>query len=60
MKYKRYTLSELVTIKYGKNQKISYHIMTGELMEYKTKKLYSELSVLIGQKGIIGKIKYIG
>ena len=66
MKYKRYTLSELVTIKYGKNQKKVLSADgtipiygTGGLMGYATEALYSQPSVLLGRKGTIGKFKYI-
>ena len=66
MKYKRYALSDLVTIKYGKNQKKVLSdegtipiYGTGGLMGYATEALYSEPSVLIGRKGTIGKVKYI-
>lgn len=66
MKFKRYTLSELVTIKYGKNQKKvlseSGNIPiygTGGLMGYATTALYDKPSVLIGRKGTIGKVKYV-
>ena len=66
MKYKRYLLSELVTIKYGKNQKKVLSADgtipiygTGGLMGYATEALYSQPSVLIGRKGTIGKVKYV-
>ena len=66
MKYKRYTLSELATIKYGKNQKkvISFNgkipiYGTGGFMGYATEFLYDKPSVLIGRKGTIGKVKYV-
>ena len=66
MKYRRYTLSELVTIKYGKNQKKVLSADgtipiygTGGLMGYATEALYSQPSVLIGRKGTIGKVKYV-
>lgn len=66
MKYKRYTLSELVTIKYGKSQKkvLSENgaipiYGTGGLMGYATEALYSKPSVLIGRKGTIGRVKYV-
>ena len=66
MKFKRYTLSELATIKYGKNQKkvatedknIPIY-GTGGLMGYATTYLYDKPSVLIGRKGSIGKVKYV-
>lgn len=66
MKYKRYTLSQLATIKYGKNQKkvLSENgtipiFGTGGLMGYAIDYLYDKPSVLIGRKGTIGKVKYI-
>jgi len=66
MRYKKYTLAELATIKYGKNQKkvLSENgtipiYGTGGLMGYATEALYSEPSVLIGRKGTIGKVKYV-
>jgi type I restriction enzyme S subunit len=66
MNFKKYTLAELATIKYGKNQKkvLSENgaipiYGTGGLMGYATEPLYSEPSVLIGRKGSIGKVKYV-
>ena len=66
MKYKHYFLSDLVTIKYGKNQKkvVSEHgnvpiYGTGGLMGYASEFLYDKPSVLIGRKGTISKVKYI-
>ena len=66
MKFNTYQLSELVTIKYGKNQKsvLSKHgtipiYGTGGLMAYATMPLYAKPSVLIGRKGTIGKVKYV-
>ena len=66
MKCKRYTLSELAIIKYGKNQKkvLSEHgnipiYGTGGLMGHATKALYEKPSVLIGRKGTIGKVRYV-
>lgn len=66
MKFKRYTLSELVTIKYGKNQKKVFSETgkfpiygTGGLMGYATEALYNKPSVLIGRKGTINKVKYV-
>ena len=66
MKYNRYVLSELATIKYGKNQKNvlsengSIPIYgTGGLMGYATTALYDKPSVLIGRKGTIGKVKFV-
>ena len=66
MKFNRYVLSDLATIKYGKNQKkvlsesgnIPIH-GTGGLMGYATTALYDKPSVLIGRKGTIGKVKYV-
>ena len=59
-------LSELATIKYGKNQKKvlsdngSIPIYgTGGLMGYATEALYDKPSVLIGRKGTIDKIRYV-
>ena len=66
MTYNRYTLGELVQIKYGKNQKNvlseagTYPIYgTGGLMGYATEPLYTKPSVLIGRKGTIDKVKYV-
>ena len=66
MNCKLYTLEELATIKYGKNQskvicnKSSYPILgTGGIMGYATQPLYDKPSVLIGRKGSISKVKYI-
>jgi type I restriction enzyme S subunit len=66
MKFERYTLNELVTIKYGKNQKkvLSEEgtipiYGTGGLMGYATEALYSKPSVLIGRKGTIGRVKFV-
>ncbi len=66
MKYKVFTLGELVTIKYGKNQKKvqsddgSIPIYgTGGLMGYATQALYDKPSVLIGRKGTINKVRYV-
>ena len=66
MKFNRYKLSELVTIKYGKNQKKvlsndgKFPIYgTGGLMGYATQYLHDKPSVLIGRKGSIGKVKYV-
>lgn len=66
MTFKKYTLAELATIKYGKNQKkvLSENgtipiYGTGGLMGYAIEALYSEPSVLIGRKGTIGKVKYV-
>lgn len=66
MKFKTYTLQDLVTIKYGKNQKNVLSETgtvpiygTGGLMAYATEPLYDKPSVLIGRKGTIGKVKYV-
>lgn len=66
MNFNKYQLSQLVTIKYGKNQKnvVSKDgaipiYGTGGLMAYATRPLYSKPSVLIGRKGTIGKVKYV-
>ena len=66
MKYKTYTLNELATIKYGKNQKKvqsddgGFPIYgTGGLMGYAKQFLYDKPSVLIGRKGTIDKVRYI-
>lgn len=66
MKYNEYSLADLVTIKYGKNQKkvLSDNgeipiYGTGGLMGYATESLYDKPSVLIGRKGTIGKVKYV-
>lgn len=64
--WKEYTLKELATIKYGKNQKSVESTNgtipifgTGGLMGYATKPLYEKPSVLIGRKGTINKVKYV-
>ena len=66
MKFKEYSLANLATIKYGKNQKkvlsddgIVPIYGTGGLMGYATEFLYDKPSVLIGRKGTIGKVKYV-
>ena len=66
MKFKQYSLAELATIKYGKNQKKvlsangTFPIYgTGGLMGYATEPLYDKPSVLIGRKGTIDKVKYV-
>ena len=66
MKFNKFALSELATIKYGKNQKKvlseSGNVPiygTGGLMGYATTSLYDKPSVLIGRKGTIGKVKYV-
>lgn len=65
MRFDTYTLAELATIKYGKNQKKVQSPTgtipiygTGGLMGYASKTLYDKPSVLIGRKGTIGKVKY--
>lgn len=65
MRFDTYTLAELATIKYGKNQKKVQSPTgtipiygTGGLMGYASKALYDKPSVLIGRKGTIGKVKY--
>ena len=66
MKFNKYTLQDLVSIKYGKNQKKVECIDgtvpiygTGGLMGYASEPLYTKPSVLIGRKGSIGKVKYV-
>ena len=66
MKYKEYSLADLATIKYGKNQKKVLSDSgtipiygTGGLMGYATEALYDKPSVLIGRKGTISKVKYV-
>ncbi len=66
MRFETYSLGELVSIKYGKNQKKvlsengAFPIYgTGGLMGYATKALYDKPSVLIGRKGTIEKIRYV-
>lgn len=66
MTSKTYALKELVTIKYGKNQKKVLSESgaipiygTGGLMGYATDYLYDKPSVLIGRKGTIGRVKYV-
>lgn len=61
-----YTLGDLVSIKYGKNQKkvqcekSNIPIYgTGGLMGYATEALYDKPSVLIGRKGTIDKIRFV-
>ena len=61
-----YKLSELVTIKYGKNQSEvvdidgKYPILgTGGIIGYSNQYLYNKPSVLIGRKGSIKSVKYI-
>ena len=66
MCFKYYSLNELVTIKYGKNQRKvenpdgTFPIYgTGGLMGYADEFLYDKPSVLIGRKGSIEKVRYI-
>jgi type I restriction enzyme S subunit len=66
MKYKTIPLCELVSIKYGKNQKNVQSengtvpiYGTGGLMGYATQALYDKPSVLIGRKGTINKVRYV-
>ena len=66
MKSNLFTLGELVTIKYGKNQKKVLSESgtipvygTGGLMGYATDTLYDKPSVLIGRKGTINKVRYV-
>ena len=66
MRFNKYQLSELVNIKYGKNQKNVLSEQgtipiygTGGLMAFATQPLYTKPSVLIGRKGTIGKVKYV-
>ena len=66
MKYNIFTLGELVTIKYGKNQKKVQSedgtipiYGTGGLMGYATQALYDKPSVLIGRKGTINKVRFV-
>lgn len=61
-----YKLNDIVTIKYGKNQKNviddngEYPILgTGGIMGFANKYLYDKSSVLIGRKGTIDKVQYI-
>lgn len=64
--WKTYKLEDLLTIKYGKNQKAVESengnipiYGTGGLMGYATKPLYDKPSILIGRKGTIDKVKYV-
>jgi len=64
--WKKYSLSELVEIKYGRSQKKVVSDTgtipiygTGGLMGYATEALYDKPSVLIGRKGSIGNVKYV-
>lgn len=65
-KWKIVQLSDLVTIKYGKNQKKVQSEKgtipiygTGGFMGYAIEALYKKESVLIGRKGTIDKIRYV-
>lgn len=62
----KYKLSEIATIKYGKNQKKVLSEFgtvpiygTGGLMAYATEALYDKPSVLIGRKGTIDKVRFV-
>ena len=63
----KYKLKDLVTIKYGKNQKLVEDnengtipiLGTGGMIGYATNCLYDKPSVLIGRKGTIDKIRYV-
>ena len=64
--WKECKLGEVLTIKYGKNQKEVESSNgtipiygTGGLMGYATKFLYDKPSILIGRKGTINKVKFI-
>ena len=66
MRYKTYSLGELVQIKYGKNQKKvlsetgKFPIYgTGGFMGYAKEPLYDKPSVLIGRKGTIGRVRFV-
>jgi type I restriction enzyme S subunit len=66
MKFETYTLKDLATIKYGKNQKKVLSetgavpiFGTGGLMGYASEPLYDKPSVLIGRKGTINKVRYV-
>ena len=66
MKFRKYTLQEIATIKYGKNQKKVIDAEgqipiygTGGLMGYAKEYLYNKPSVLIGRKGTIDKVRYV-
>ena len=63
----KYKLKDLVTIKYGKNQKLVEDningkipiLGTGGVIGYAKESLYNKPSVLIGRKGTIDKIRYV-
>ena len=63
----KYKLKDLVTIKYGKNQKKVEDNLngkipilgTGGIIGYSKEFLYDKPSVLIGRKGTIDKIKFV-
>ncbi len=64
--WKEYKLGELLTIKYGKNQKAvedpngSIPIYgTGGLMGFASHPLYDKPSILIGRKGSIEKVRFV-
>ena len=64
--WKEYKLGELLTIKYGKNQKEVEDARgffpiygTGGLMGHATRPLYDKPSILIGRKGTIDKVRYV-
>lgn len=64
--WKEYKLSELLTIKYGKNQKAVEDpngripiYGTGGLMGFASRPLYDKPSILIGRKGSIEKVRYV-
>lgn len=64
--WKECKLEELLTIKYGKNQKTVESpngnipiYGTGGLMGFATKALYDKPSILIGRKGTIDKVKFV-
>ena len=66
MRCDTYTLEDLASIKYGKNQKkiLSKNggipiYGTGGIMGYGKEALYNKPSVLIGRKGSIEKIRYV-
>lgn len=64
--WKECKLSELLTIKYGKNQKAVEDpngripiYGTGGLMGFASRPLYDKPSILIGRKGSIEKVRYV-
>lgn len=66
MKFDIYTLQDIASIKYGKNQKkvassdgnIPIY-GTGGIIGYANQALYCKPSVLIGRKGTIDKVRYV-